>query len=195
MPLIMTQELRKATREPVLVPKDETANPKKDDYPRSYSSSYKELGKQKEGTPAENLSAEAGSPTRSFGENSAPCTSTYTPWCSGSCSHAIEGERRHPYLDLTLMELILQGRQVNLPGLMVRRIHKISSNEDLNAKQDLGYGFWMGEIFENLGINISNWTYEQAKDHLGEIEKHQEPPSDKKESRSSTASEGGIGCQ
>lgn len=86
------------------------------------------------------------------------------------------------YMDLAVMELMIRGEQINLPGLMLRHIYRVVSNEDPSAKQALGYGFWLGDVFERLGASISNWTYEQAKDRLGEIDEQQEPPSDKKES-------------
>ncbi|KAH0641808.1 hypothetical protein KY290_033422 [Solanum tuberosum] len=71
------------------------------------------------------------------------------------------------YLDLTLMELLLSRHPINLPQLMLFHIHSICVED--NKLHALGYGFWLGEIFEYLKVPIKVWEVQTTKDVLGTV--------------------------
>ncbi|KAG5589643.1 hypothetical protein H5410_040157, partial [Solanum commersonii] len=68
------------------------------------------------------------------------------------------------YLDLTLMELLLLRHPINLPQLMLFHIHSICVED--NKLHALGYGFWLGEIFEYLKVPVKVWEVQTTKDVL-----------------------------
>ncbi|KAH0644500.1 hypothetical protein KY284_032384 [Solanum tuberosum] len=71
------------------------------------------------------------------------------------------------YLDLTLMELLLSRHPINLPQLMLFHIHSICVED--NKLHALGYGFWLGEIFEYLKVPVKVWEVQTTKDVLGTV--------------------------
>lgn len=63
------------------------------------------------------------------------------------------------------MELLLSRHPINLSQLMLFHIHFIGvEDKKLHA---LGYGFWLGEIFEYLKIPVKVWEVQTTKDVLG----------------------------
>ncbi|KAK4718254.1 hypothetical protein R3W88_016592 [Solanum pinnatisectum] len=50
------------------------------------------------------------------------------------------------YLDLTLMELLISQVLINLPQLICSHINRICVDD--STDHGLGYGFWLGDIFE-----------------------------------------------
>ena len=85
------------------------------------------------------------------------------------------------FMDMVVMELLLQKKQVNLPALMLQHIYRVACTEDQKSKHALGYGYWLGKVFEQLEIGIPNWTYQGAKDIIGEKDGNLAPSSSKKE--------------
>ncbi|KAH0665553.1 hypothetical protein KY285_026759 [Solanum tuberosum] len=71
------------------------------------------------------------------------------------------------YLDLTLMELLLSRQPINLPQLLLFHIHSICVED--NRLHVLGYGFWLGKIFEYLKIYVKVWEVQTTKDVLGTV--------------------------
>ncbi|KAH0664896.1 hypothetical protein KY285_026102 [Solanum tuberosum] len=69
------------------------------------------------------------------------------------------------YLDLTLMELLISRQPINLPKLMLCHMGCICV-EDAKL-HSLGYGFWLGEIFEYFKVPIMKWQEQAVKDVLG----------------------------
>ena len=86
------------------------------------------------------------------------------------------------FLDMVIMELLLQKKQIDLPALMIMHIHRVACSEDQKSRHALGYGFWLGDVFDQLGLGISNWIYQGAKDILGENDGSLVATSSKKES-------------
>ncbi|KAH0679479.1 hypothetical protein KY284_020564 [Solanum tuberosum] len=71
------------------------------------------------------------------------------------------------YLDLTLMELLLSRHPINLSQLMLSHIHFIGIED--KKFHALGYGFWLGAIFEHLKIPVKVWEEQTIKDVLGTV--------------------------
>ncbi|KAH0655300.1 hypothetical protein KY285_030182 [Solanum tuberosum] len=71
------------------------------------------------------------------------------------------------YLDLTIMELLLSRHPINLPQLMLCHMHHICIKDQ--KLHGLGYGFWLGELFESLGIPVQAWQEQTTKDVIGDL--------------------------
>ncbi|KAH0636247.1 hypothetical protein KY290_036673 [Solanum tuberosum] len=72
------------------------------------------------------------------------------------------------YLDLTLMELLISKVQINLPKLVLNHIHRICVHDDKD--HGLGYGFWLGKIFEYFRVSVIEWQEQTTKNVLGEVD-------------------------
>ncbi|KAH0765048.1 hypothetical protein KY285_000919 [Solanum tuberosum] len=72
------------------------------------------------------------------------------------------------YLDLTLMELLISKVQINLPTLVLSHIHRICVHDDKD--HGLGYGFWLGEVFEYFRVPVKEWQEQTTKDVLGKVD-------------------------
>uniref|UniRef100_M1E0E4 Uncharacterized protein n=2 Tax=Solanum tuberosum TaxID=4113 RepID=M1E0E4_SOLTU len=72
------------------------------------------------------------------------------------------------YLDLTLMELLISQVQINLPKLILCHINRICVDD--STEHGLGYGFWLGDIFEYFQVPIEEWQEQTIKDVLGVVD-------------------------
>uniref|UniRef100_A0A0V0HBE0 Putative ovule protein n=1 Tax=Solanum chacoense TaxID=4108 RepID=A0A0V0HBE0_SOLCH len=84
--------------------------------------------------------------------------------------HKIILPRKHKrteanYLNLTLMELLISQVQINLLQLILSHIHRISVHDDKD--HGLGYGFWLGEVFEFFQVPVKEWQVQSTKDVFG----------------------------
>ncbi|KAK4721098.1 hypothetical protein R3W88_011331 [Solanum pinnatisectum] len=71
------------------------------------------------------------------------------------------------YLDLTIMELLISRHPINLPQLMLCHMHHICVED--KKLHGLGYGFWLGDIFERLDVPVQAWQEQTTKDVLGAL--------------------------
>ncbi|KAG5585876.1 hypothetical protein H5410_046310 [Solanum commersonii] len=72
------------------------------------------------------------------------------------------------YLDLTLMELLISNVQINFPKFVLNHIHRICVHDDKD--HGLGYGFWLGEVFEYFRISVIEWQEQTTKNVLGKVD-------------------------
>ncbi|KAG5617118.1 hypothetical protein H5410_016942 [Solanum commersonii] len=72
------------------------------------------------------------------------------------------------YLDLTLMELLISQVHINLPKLILSHINRICV--DNSTEHGLGYGFWLGDIFEYFQVPIEEWKEQTIKGVLGVVD-------------------------
>ncbi|KAH0740692.1 hypothetical protein KY290_033735 [Solanum tuberosum] len=71
------------------------------------------------------------------------------------------------YLDLTLMELLISRRLINLTKLMLFHMDCICVED--KKLHSLGYGFWLGEIFEYFKVHVKEWQVQTTKNVLGTV--------------------------